>query len=174
MSWMLLRKPVVCELGSMRDAKGQGWMRWQENRSYHEQGEKINLKQGAAKRNGKRNGCFQSLPQEAKESRLINLLQTLQSRLCDGHSVYNMFMADKIVTHDSFCLSELWSHRLRTTQRYLIILCLTTRFWSTSPGHWELEEMVQMHYPPHPHPHNTPSNLCIRKVCWGKEFHGSF
>lgn len=149
MSWMLLRKQVVCELGSMRDAKGQGWMRWQENRSYHQQGDKISLRQGAAKRNGKRNGCFQSIPQEAKQSCLNNLLPTLQSRLCDGHSVYNTSMADKIVTYDAFCLSGLWSHRLRTTQRYLIILCLTTRFWSISPGYWELEEMVQMHYPPH-------------------------
>lgn len=58
MSWMLLRKQVVCALGSMSDAKGRGWMRWQENSSYHEQGDKINLRQGAAKRNGKRNGCF--------------------------------------------------------------------------------------------------------------------
>lgn len=38
----------------------------------------------------------------------------LQSRLHSGHSVYNTFMPDKIVTYDSFLL-ELWSHRLRTT-----------------------------------------------------------
>lgn len=154
MSWMLLRSQVVCELGSVSDAKGQGWMRWQENRSYHQQGDNINLRQRAAKRNEKRNGCFQSLPQEAKQSCLINLLQTLQNRLCDGHSVYNTTVADKIVTYDSFCLSELSSHRLRTTQRYLIILCLTTRLWSTSPGYWDIEEMVQMHYRP-PHTQHT-------------------